>query len=404
MTTYWSDGSDVLAGEHEADIGLIADAISPRVAEIIADALNEVQRLEKWQKRAQEAHPGCAALDDCQGPCSCGQRTKKEPNLTEAAVNPEYWTSERERVNSSAHKEAWAKVEAAEAMNPKYWKTEEAATRERMKAKPYTLDELRADMQKYGQPDETRIFPTVEALENLVKERDAQVEKLRAELQDVLRCNTEQIKSIGSLSISLKAAHAEVERLHEAVAAQLHYDMRAILTDTPEHRERARAEKAEKERDEAMADVGILKRGMLGDYDLDAWLDWVKKADALKARAQKAELEVKDMNGLIFELSKKAPHLNGCAKLVNGGWLCDERCLVDKLEKTEAHLRESDRVMDEVLEENSKLEALVKELREALIAAENVLKRCDHDNDRKCDQCDAWDKARAALAEAGGSK
>lgn len=201
---------------------------------------------------------------------------------------------------------------------------------------------------------------------------------------------------VQSLKARAEKAEAEVERLRQLLDG--HEVMFGALKGVC-NSANARAEKAEKERDEAMADVGILKRGMLGDYDLDAWLDWVKKADALKARAQKAELEVKDMNGLIFELSKKAPHLNGCAKLVNGGWLCDERCLVDKLEKTEAHLRESDRVMDEVLEENSKLEALVKELREALIAAENVLKRCDHDNDRKCDQCDAWDKARAALAK-----
>jgi len=38
------------------------------------------------------------------------------------------------------------------------------------------------------------------------------------------------------------------------------------------------------------AENEILRRGMKGDYDLDAWLDWAKEAEALRKHAPSAEI------------------------------------------------------------------------------------------------------------------
>lgn len=46
-----------------------------------------------------------------------------------------------------------------------------------------------------------------------------------------------------------------------------------------------------------------------------------------------AKARITELEELIFELGEKGPHLNGCAKLVKGGWFCDDRCLVQVCQK-----------------------------------------------------------------------
>lgn len=41
------------------------------------------------------------------------------------------------------------------------------------------------------------------------------------------------------------------------------------------------------ERDQLKAENEALRRGMKGDYDLDAWLDWAKEAEALRKDAER---------------------------------------------------------------------------------------------------------------------
>jgi hypothetical protein len=48
---------------------------------------------------------------------------------------------------------------------------------------------------------------------------------------------------------------------------------------------------------------------------------------------ERANARIVELEELIFQLDKKGPHLHGCAKCVDGSWVCDVRCLVGVVEQ-----------------------------------------------------------------------
>ena len=64
--------------------------------------------------------------------------------------------------------------------------------------------------------------------------------------------------------------------------------------------------------------------------------------------------QVTEHDDFLFALSEKAPHLMGCAKTGSGGWICDERCLVARVEVQKNNI-------EVLLAENRSLEEQLKE-------------------------------------------
>lgn len=78
-----------------------ADAVAQAEAKVEALRANE-SWWEAWQRRAQAAHPHCAALDDQQGDCQCGAGVERLRALThESQAVAVQWSEKNDRLREA---------------------------------------------------------------------------------------------------------------------------------------------------------------------------------------------------------------------------------------------------------------------------------------------------------------